>query len=163
MFQAGNARYLQSLYRGHLGRELYREALVEAENTRIWTQPLTVKYEDADIEDAYAVGQIVTDMKVANGRVIKGHKVGLTSKAMRSLTGATEPDYGTLLDNWFLDEGSRVSMSTMNRPLVEIELVFVASTAPGFATRSISAKMRFFRSMFSKTASIQTSASPPSA
>jgi hypothetical protein len=41
--------------------------------------------------------------------------------------------------------------------------VFVASTAPGFATRSISAKMRFFRSMFSKTASIQTSASLPSA
>lgn len=101
------------------------EALVEAENTRIWTQPLTVKYEDADIEDAYAVGQMVTDIKVANGRVVKGHKVGLTSKAMRSLTGATEPDYGTIFDNWFLDEGSQVSMSTMNRPLVEIELVFV--------------------------------------
>ncbi len=101
------------------------EALVEAENTRIWTEPLTVKYEDADIEDAYAVGQLVTDIKVANGRVIKGHKVGLTSKAMRSLTGATEPDYGTIFDNWFLDEGSQVSMSTMNRPLAEIEIVFV--------------------------------------
>jgi len=100
-------------------------ALVEAETTRVWTQPLTVKYEDADIEDAYAVGQMVTDIKVANGRVVKGHKVGLTSKAMRSLTGATEPDYGTIFDNWFLDEGSQVSMSTMNRPLVEIELVFV--------------------------------------
>ncbi len=101
------------------------EELVEAENTGIWTEPLTVKYEDADIEDAYAVGQMVTDIKVANGRVIKGHKVGLTSKAMRSLTGATEPDYGTLFDNWFLDEGSQVSMSTMNRPLAEIEIVFV--------------------------------------
>ena len=118
----------------HMSPEQHREAaeaLVEAENTRIWTQPLTVKYEDADIEDAYAVGQIVTDMKVANGRVIKGHKVGLTSKAMRSLTGATEPDYGTLFDNWFLDEGSRVSMSTMNRPLVEIELVFVLKAPLG--------------------------------
>ena len=101
------------------------QALVEAEKTRVWTKPLTVKYEKADIEDAYAVGQMVTDMKVASGRVIKGHKVGLTSKAMRSLTGATEPDYGTIFDNWFLDEGSQVSMSRMNRPLVEIELVFV--------------------------------------
>ncbi len=100
-------------------------ALVEAELTRNWTEPITLAYDGADIEDAYAIGQYVTEAKVAAGRVIKGHKVGLTSKAMRSTTGATEPDYGTLFDNWFLDEGTQVSMSTMNRPLVEIELVFV--------------------------------------
>jgi 2-keto-4-pentenoate hydratase len=100
-------------------------ALVEAELTRQWTEPVTLAYEGADIEDAYAIGQYVTEAKVAAGRVVKGHKVGLTSKAMREVTGATEPDYGTLFDNWFLDEGTQVSMSTMNRPLVEIELVFV--------------------------------------
>ncbi len=112
----------------HLTAAQHREAaegLVEAERTKQWIQPITLRYEDADIEDAYAIGQLVTDLKVANGRVVKGHKVGLTSKAMRSTTGATEPDYGTLFDDWFLDEGSRVSMSRMNRPLVEIELVFV--------------------------------------
>jgi 2-keto-4-pentenoate hydratase len=101
------------------------EALVEAELTRVWIEPLTLRYEDADIEDAYAVGQMVTDLKIASGRVVKGHKVGLTSKAMRDATGATEPDYGTLFDNWFLDEGTQVSASIMNRPLVEVELVFV--------------------------------------
>ncbi len=100
-------------------------ALVEAELTRNWTEPITLAYEGADISDAYAIGQYVTETKVAAGRVVKGHKVGLTSKAMRSTTGATEPDYGTLFDNWFLDEGTQVSMSTMNRPMVEIELVFV--------------------------------------
>ncbi len=100
-------------------------ALVEAENTRNWMEPITLTYDGADIEDAYAIGQYVTDAKVAAGREVKGHKVGLTSKAMRSTTGATEPDYGTIFDNWFLDEGTQVSMSTLNRPLVEIELVFV--------------------------------------
>lgn len=103
------------------------QALVEAELTREWTEPITLAYEGADIADAHAVGQYVTEAKVAAGRVVKGHKVGLTSKAMRSTTGATEPDYGTLFDNWFRDEGTKVSMSTMNRPLVEIELVFVLS------------------------------------
>ena len=44
---------------------------------------------------------------------------------MRSLTGATEPDYGTMFDNWFVLEGSAVPRSTMNRPLVEVELAFV--------------------------------------
>ncbi len=107
---------------------LHREAaesLVEAERTREWTEPITLRYEGADVEDAYAISQIVTDMKVASGRVVKGHKVGLTSKAMRSMFGATEPDYGTLFDNWFIDEGSQVSMAMMNSPLAEIEIVFV--------------------------------------
>ncbi|MCP4222246.1 MAG: 2-oxo-hepta-3-ene-1,7-dioate hydratase [Actinomycetia bacterium] len=106
-------------------------ALFEAERTRNWTTPISLAYEGADIDDAYAIGQHVTEAKVASGRVIKGHKVGLTSKAMRSTTGATEPDYGTLFDDWFLDEGTQVSMSTMNRPLVEIELVFVLDTNLG--------------------------------
>ncbi|MEM9652473.1 MAG: 4-oxalocrotonate decarboxylase [Actinomycetota bacterium] len=100
-------------------------ALVEAELTRNWAEPITLTYDGADIEDAYAIGQYVTEAKVAAGRVIKGHKVGLTSKAMRSSTGATEPDFGTIFDNWFVDEGTRVSMTTMNRPYAEIELVFV--------------------------------------
>jgi 2-keto-4-pentenoate hydratase len=99
--------------------------LVEAELTRNWMDPITETYEGADVEDAYAIGGYVTELKVANGRTVKGHKVGLTSKAMRERTGATEPDYGTIFDNWFLDEGTQVSMSTMNRPAVEIELVFV--------------------------------------
>lgn len=99
--------------------------LIHAETTREWLEPVTFTYEGADIADAYAIGQMVTDAKVAAGRTIKGHKVGLTSKAMRSTTGATEPDYGTIFDNWFRDEGTQVSMSTLNRPMIEIELVFV--------------------------------------
>lgn len=106
-------------------------ALLAAETSRQWIEPITLTYEGADIDDAYAIGQYVTEAKVAAGRVVKGHKVGLTSKAMRSITGATEPDYGTIFDNWFLDEGTKVSMSTMNRPLVEIELVFVLETNLG--------------------------------
>jgi len=107
------------------------KGLVEAEDTGNWIEPITLAYEGADIADAYAIGAMVTEAKVAAGRVVKGHKVGLTSKAMRSTTGATEPDYGTIFDNWFVDEGARVSMSTLNRPLVEIELVFVLGESLG--------------------------------
>jgi 2-keto-4-pentenoate hydratase len=106
-------------------------ALVKAEETRQWMEPITLTYEGADIDDAYAIGAMVTEAKVAAGRVVKGHKVGLTSKAMRSVTGATEPDYGTIFDNWFLDEGSQVSMSRLNRPMVEIELAFVLAADLG--------------------------------
>ncbi|MGZ4764417.1 MAG: 2-keto-4-pentenoate hydratase, partial [Ilumatobacteraceae bacterium] len=101
------------------------QALFQAELDNIPITPISSTYPNADVDDAYRISQAVTDLKVAAGRVIKGHKIGLTSKAMRVLTNATEPDYGTMFDNWFVMEGSVVPRSTMNRPLVEVELAFV--------------------------------------
>ena len=101
------------------------KALYRAELDWAPIEPISTTYPTAGIEDAYRISQAVTDLKVAAGRIVKGHKIGLTSKAMRSLTGATEPDYGTMFDNWFLFEGCIVPRSKMNRPLVEAELAFV--------------------------------------
>lgn len=101
------------------------EALFKAELTNVPIEPISITYPDAEIADAYRISQAVTDLKLAAGRQVKGHKIGLTSKAMRSLTGATEPDYGTLFDDWFVLEGSTVPRSRMNRPLVEVEISFV--------------------------------------
>jgi 2-keto-4-pentenoate hydratase len=101
------------------------ENLWQAELTSEWAEPLSILFPEADVADAYRVGLAVRDIKLANGRTVKGHKIGLTSKAMRDLTGATEPDYGFIFDNWFTLEGSAVQRSAMNRPLVEVELAFV--------------------------------------
>jgi 2-keto-4-pentenoate hydratase len=100
-------------------------ALIAAERDRKWIEPITFAYEGADIEDAYHIAMEVTAMKVASGRRIKGHKIGLTSKAMRAASNATEPDYGTLFDDWFLPEGSIIPMERFNRPRVEAEIAFV--------------------------------------
>ena len=106
-------------------RRAMAEALIEAERHDAPIEPLSETHPDADVEDAYRIALLVTDLKVRAGRRIKGHKIGLTSKAMRSLWGATEPDYGTLFDDWFAPEGSTIPMSRRNRPLVEVELAFV--------------------------------------
>jgi 2-oxo-hept-3-ene-1,7-dioate hydratase/2-keto-4-pentenoate hydratase len=101
------------------------ESLWQAEKTGEWTEPVSIRFPEADISDAYRISLAVRDIKLANGRMVKGHKIGLTSKAMRDLTGATEPDYGFIFDNWFTPEGATVQRSAMNRPLVEVELAFV--------------------------------------
>ena len=101
------------------------EALWQAEQTRDWAEPISNVFPDADVDDAYRVSLAVRDIKLANGRTVKGHKIGLTSKAMRDMTGATEPDYGFIFDNWFTLEGATVERASMNRPLVEVELAFV--------------------------------------
>ncbi len=83
------------------------KALYEAEEKNEPTTPISETYPDADVEDAYRISQAVTELKLKAGRIVKGHKIGLTSKAMRSITGATEPDYGTMFDNWFVARGQR--------------------------------------------------------
>lgn len=104
-------------------------ALFAAERDNEPTTPISEAYPQAEVADAYRISMAVTELKLKAGRTVKGHKIGLTSKAMRSLTGATEPDYGTMFDNWFVLEGSTVERATMNRPLVEVELAFVLKDA----------------------------------
>jgi 2-keto-4-pentenoate hydratase len=101
------------------------EALYRAELDAVPITPISEQLPAADIDDAYRIATAVTELKVRDGRIVKGHKIGLTSKAMRELTGASEPDYGTMFDDWFVLEGSSVPRSRMNRPLVEVELAFV--------------------------------------
>lgn len=106
-------------------------ALVEAEQRRRWIDPLTATHPAMTDADAYAISQLVTQQKVASGHVVKGHKVGYTSAPMRDRFGASEPDYGTLFDTWFVDEGSEIPLSRLNRPWVEIEIAFVLSSPLG--------------------------------
>ncbi|MBU2983699.1 fumarylacetoacetate hydrolase family protein [Lentibacter algarum] len=112
-------------------RQAYAKQLYEAELTGNWIDYPTKVFPEVDIEDAYAIGQHVTDLKVADGRVIKGHKVGYTSAAMRRAFGAVEPDYGTLFDDWFVDEGTMIDKSRLNLPWVEIELLFALKAPLG--------------------------------
>jgi 2-keto-4-pentenoate hydratase len=110
------------------------EALFAAEANNAPIEPFTITHPDADIEDSYRIAQLVTELKIASGRTVKGHKVGLTSKAMQQMSGATEPDYGTLTDDWIVPEGSTIDMTRLNHPLVEMEIAFVLGrdlTGPG--------------------------------
>ena len=58
-------------------------ALHQAELDNVPITPISETYPDADVEDAYRISTAVTDLKVKAGRIVKGHKIGLTSKAMR--------------------------------------------------------------------------------
>jgi 2-oxo-hept-3-ene-1,7-dioate hydratase/2-keto-4-pentenoate hydratase len=100
-------------------------SLYEAEKTGVVIDPISSTFPEADTEDAYTIAQTVVKLKVADGRSVKGHKVGLTSKAMRSMARATEPDFATLTDDFFTYEGATVSPAKMNDAKVEVEIAFV--------------------------------------
>jgi 2-keto-4-pentenoate hydratase len=99
--------------------------LTEAERDRRPIKPLTQTFEGLDIPAAYAVQRLVIADRVAGGAKVRGHKVGLTAGVMREQFGVSEPDYGVLLDDMFLLEGTEIPAGSLLAPRVEPELAFV--------------------------------------
>jgi len=120
-----------------LSREEIRaaaERLDRAEKTRTQVRQLSLEYPDITIEDAYAIQKAWIEIKVAAGRVVKGHKIGLTSKAMQSALNIDEPDSGILLDDMFFADGGLVPSDRFIATRIEAELAFVMAkrlTGPG--------------------------------
>src|SRR5712672_1095683 len=104
------------------------ERLHQAEKTRQQIRQLSLEFPAITIEDAYAIQKAWIEIKVAEGRVVRGHKIGLTSKAMQSALGIDEPDSGVLLDDMFFTDGGLVPSDRFTATRVEAELAFVMKT-----------------------------------
>jgi 2-oxo-hept-3-ene-1,7-dioate hydratase len=76
------------------------------------------------IEDGYAVRANGCARRSPPGAG-RGHKIGLTSRAMQLSSQITEPDYGTLLDDMFFAEGGDIPFERFIAPRVEVELAFI--------------------------------------
>ena len=103
----------------------FAASLDEAERTRRQTRALSILHPEATIPDAYRVQEAWIARKLAAGRVVRGHKIGLTSRAMQQAVGIGEPDSGYLLDDMFFADGGTVPTSRFIGLRVEAELAFV--------------------------------------
>jgi 2-oxo-hept-3-ene-1,7-dioate hydratase len=97
----------------------------DAERRRTQIRQLSIEFPTMTIEDAYAVQHEWVSMKLARGGRLRGHKVGLTSRAMQMSSQIDEPDFGDLLEDMFFDEGSTLPFGRFIVPRVEVELAFV--------------------------------------
>lgn len=96
-----------------------------AERQRSQIRQFSLEHPDITIEDAYAIQRSWVELKLAAGDRVKGHKIGLTSRAMQRASNITEPDYGTLLDSMFFRDGHDVPIARFILPRVEVELAFI--------------------------------------
>jgi len=96
-----------------------------AERDGVQLRQFSLAFPGMDIADAYRIQRAWVALKCARGRVLKGHKIGLTSRAMQQSSQIDEPDYGALLDDMFVSEGGDIPMARFIVPRVEVELGFV--------------------------------------
>jgi 2-oxo-hept-3-ene-1,7-dioate hydratase len=96
-----------------------------AEKSRAQIRQLSLDHPGITLDDAYAIQKAWVAIKVAEGAVVRGHKIGLTSKAMQSALNIDEPDSGVLLDDMFFADGGLVPSDRFIGTRVEAELAFV--------------------------------------
>jgi 2-keto-4-pentenoate hydratase len=106
-------------------REEIAEALLGAYRSRTPIEPLTERYDDLTVDDAYAIQLRQVERWTAAGARVRGHKVGLTSAVMQRQFGVSQPDYGHLLDGMFWLEHEPIPLQRFLQPRVEPETAFV--------------------------------------
>ncbi|MEJ8825415.1 2-oxo-hept-4-ene-1,7-dioate hydratase [Variovorax humicola] len=105
-------------------RQLAHE-LHQSEKSRVQVEHFSKRFPQMTVEDGYAISREWMKTKLAEGRTVKGHKIGLTSRAMQQASQITEPDYGTLLDDMFFEQGGDIPFTRFIAPRIEVELAFV--------------------------------------
>ena len=100
-------------------------SLLKSHETKVQGERPSVMFPHIEIEDSYAISTMEAEEMQKRGLKVIGHKVGLTSKAMRASSKIDEPDYGYMFDNMLLEDGAIVQHSNFCVPRVEPELTFV--------------------------------------
>ena len=101
------------------------EDIHAAEQQRRQRRALTLDYPDLSIADAYGIQAQWMALKQAEGRQVRGYKIGLTSRAMQLTMHIDEPDYGTLLDDMFFANDAEINAADFTDPRIEVELAFI--------------------------------------
>ena len=103
-----------------LARELYG-----ARKAGVQLRHFSQRHPGMTIDDGYAIQRAWVALELADGRVVKGRKIGLTSRAMQLSSQISEPDYAPLMDDMFFEQGGDIPISRFIAPRIEVELAFV--------------------------------------
>ncbi|PKM01027.1 MAG: 2-oxopent-4-enoate hydratase [Gammaproteobacteria bacterium HGW-Gammaproteobacteria-9] len=103
-----------------LGDELYAALC-----SRTVVDPLTSRYPDITIDNAYHIQQRMISRRLQAGESIVGKKIGVTSAAVMNMLGVSQPDFGYMLDGMIYGDGAAIDAATLIQPKAEGEIAFV--------------------------------------
>ena len=88
-------------------------------------QPLTDRYLEIDINDAYQISRQFLSLREAVGEKVVGKKIGVTSSVVQEMLGVDQPDFGFLTDAMRVQNRSTFSIEgSLIQPRAEAEIAF---------------------------------------
>jgi len=113
---------LSSEQRQHLG-----EALFHALSACQTLAPLTERFNNIDIEDAYYISQAMLKARLNHTKEsIVGKKIGVTSLAVQEMLGVYQPDFGFLTSNMAVKNKADCPIEgNLIQPRAEAEIAFL--------------------------------------
>ncbi len=105
-----------------LGNELF-----SALQTRTAIDPLTQRYSDITIDDAYQISLQMLQRRLETGQTVIGKKIGVTSKPVQDMLNVHQPDFGFLTSSMLYPDDATISLSQAGliAPRAEGEIAFV--------------------------------------
>jgi 2-keto-4-pentenoate hydratase len=116
------------------------EVLARAEAGCLPVERLSEQFPGLDVADSYEIQLRNVRRRVDAGAVVRGHKVGLSSRAMQRMMNVNEPDYGHLLSDMFITENTPIRADSLCAARVEVEMAFVLREplpAPGCSVADV--------------------------
>lgn len=106
----------------------FAEQLYEARRSGKPIPALTDSVPGLGMEDGYAIQEHLVRMLLADGEVICGYKLGLTSVAMQTLLGVDQPDFGPVFASTIFRDGAELPVDQFIAPRMEAEIGVVLAT-----------------------------------
>ena len=103
----------------------YGDELYDALSKRYVVSPLTERWPEMTIADAYHVSLRMVQRRLDAGETIIGKKIGVTSKVVQEKLNVHQPDFGYLTNTMIYPNGGEMPISErLSQPRAEGEIAF---------------------------------------
>jgi 2-keto-4-pentenoate hydratase len=95
-------------------------------------EPFTSRFAGFDLADGYEVARLVHELRIREGDVLAGRKIGFTNPGMWATYGVKQPIWGYMYDTTVHDLRADLtwSLAGFSEPKIEPEIVFHFREAP---------------------------------
>lgn len=108
-----------------MSAEEYAALLREAQINRKAIAPISRDIGKDNVDLAYEIQNINTQIRINSGSRVVGKKIGLTSFDVQKQLGVDQPDYGVLFHDSEVLNGAELSIAELMQPKAEAEIAFV--------------------------------------